>query len=121
MTNITKRGQVLRSDLPMNDPEGAPLHAGWEDARKGLPHRPEYDAQTTFWQINYERGRQMAALTHRNAGGTDRDMLHHRAPKWRRNERLPSCLRRAGLGPTGAGPMATFVAMTETAYARWFS
>lgn len=68
-------------------------HAGYEDARQGFGFRREYDGWSDIDQRNYERGRWQAALVHRALGGTERDMLQSRAPKWPRTQHLKSAVR----------------------------
>ena len=116
----------VRSRTPMKGIGAAARHRGYEDARQGLGFPREYDGWPTFQQKNYERGRQQWALVHRALGGTEKDMLHTKAPRWARNMYLTTAVDRV----LGRGALdrvcreiglTTFNDMTFSAYLRWFA
>lgn len=106
---------------PMDNEFTAARHAGYEDARQGLPFRREYEGWRHTMQLNYELGRAQAIAAHVRVGGTEKDLLHNRSPKWPRNRRMSPMLRAGGVPPLAPLVDArTFQDMTGSAYARWF-
>jgi hypothetical protein len=71
-----------RKKLPTPDA----VRAGYNDARNGLPFRPEYDAMTILEQGNYEAGR-LHAVHILSAGLTP--------PAWNKGDRFPPAVNRA--------------------------
>lgn len=86
--------RIRRAGTPSSSQLTSARNLGYEDARRGLPFRREYETMSETLQRAYERGRQQWALVHRALGGTARDPLPSPAPRWPRNMRLETLLRR---------------------------
>ena len=127
MSSNHRPGIAVRETRPMDGGAAMYRHAGYEDARKGLPFRREYDGWPQHQQRNYERGRQFFADVHHVIGGTEKDMLHTKALPWRRNMYSRTHLERAYGGNSGLKccpflrEVAAFRDMTTAAYGAWFS
>lgn len=82
-------GGFKRNPTPLNSDVCAIRHRGYTDASRGLPYPADYDRKMApVEQLAYERGRHQWAIASAETGG--------KAPAWRRNEKLPTALVRAG-------------------------
>jgi len=89
MNNQATRLGIGRATTPANNEITAIRHRGYTDASRSLPYPADYDRKMSpVEQLAYERGRHQWAIASAETAGA--------APKWKRNERFPTALSRAG-------------------------